>query len=103
MDTVPSSGPRLMSMACDICSVCTTTANEDGVSPSEKWHRVPCSLDGIQPFGTIGHMRLGARGLKLAPWGERCVMLGMVYNHPSGIYGVKNLKIREIMCRQGVT
>ena len=43
-------------------NVSAATANESGVSPFEKWHRVPCSLDSIQPFGTVGENEFGCKG-----------------------------------------
>ena len=57
--------------------------NKDGVSLLEKWPGAVCSLDGIQLLSTVGYMRLGARGHKLATWGEKCVMGGMAHNHLS--------------------
>ena len=63
-----------MKMACDMSSINTTTANEGCVS----------------------------RGHKLAPWGEKYVMVGMVHNHPSGTKTLKNPKTGDIMCRRSV-
>ena len=46
--------------------VSATIPNEGGASLFEKWHETPCSLNGIQPFGTVGYTRLG----------EKCVNVG---------------------------
>ena len=51
----------------------------------------------------VRYIRLSARGRKLAPWGEKCVMLDMAHNHPGRTYRVKNLKTSEIVCRKGMT
>ena len=99
----PKLWAEAMSMACDMSNVSATTANGSGVLPFEKWHEAWCSLDGIQPFGTVGYVRLGARGHKLAPWGENCIMLGMAHNHPSGTEILRNPRAGEIVCWQGMT
>ena len=41
-----------MRVARGMSNISATTVNEVGVSPFEKWHGAPSSLDGIESFGT---------------------------------------------------
>lgn len=48
-------------MATDLTSIYTTTVNEGGISPYEKWSGKALTTDKIHPFVTVGCMSTTTR------------------------------------------
>lgn len=73
-----------MSLACEMGNMSWSTSNEGNTTPREQSYGTAPSLDQLQPFGTVRYMRTPARTHELAPLGEKCAMVGIARNHPSG-------------------
>ena len=84
-------------------NMCVTTSNANGVTPYEMWYGKPLPLGQLHPFATVGYMPKRARDNKLEPRGDKCIMLGIFPNHPSGTLKVLNIRTRQIVDRQNVS
>lgn len=56
-----------MSCACDLTNTSLTTSSQDRISPYKKWYGTTPALNQLQPFRTIGYMRMPTRKHKLTP------------------------------------
>ena len=81
-----------------ICPLCVTSS-----LAYEKWYGSKPSLQHLQSFDTVGYARKGTRAHKLKPRGERCVMLGIVYNHPRDKAKVLVVQAEQIMNRRNIS
>ena len=48
-------------------------------------------------------MRMPTREHKLAPRGQKCIMMGIAHNHPSGTVKVRNVRTGQLVHRQDVS
>ena len=82
--------------------MCATTSNANGITPYQMWYNRSPPLNLLHPFGTVDYLRRMKRKHKLAPRGEKCLMMGIAQNHPSSTFRVLNINTGEIAIRQNV-
>ena len=92
-----------MRYACDMSNMCVTASLDQGVTPHELWYGDKPSLSGIIPFGTVGYMRHHNPPNKLAPRGNKCILLGTAMDRPAHTYRVRDLTTGSVVLRQSVT
>ena len=92
-----------MNYACDMSNMCVTSSLGGDTSPYEKWYGEKPSLQHVRPFGTVGYARGGKRAHKLAPKGEKCIMLGLAHNHPRDTVKVLIVRSGEVVHRQNIS
>ena len=89
--------------ACDMSNMCATSSREGGTLSYEKWYDNKPSLQHVRPFGTVGYARNGKRTNKLAPKGEKCIMLGLAHNPLRDTVMVLIVRSGEVDHRQNIS
>ena len=88
--------------ACDVINKSVTTSRDGGKSPYELWFGKCPSADHLRTFGAVGYARRSGRKHKMAPKGEKCVLMGIPRNFPTGTVSVLLVRTRKIVERQTV-
>ena len=88
--------------ACDVTSKSVTTSTDGGKSPYELWFGKFPTADDLRPFGAVVYARQRVREHKMAPKEEKCVLLGIPRNFPTGTVSVLLVGTRNIVERQAV-
>ena len=79
-----------------------TTSTNGGKSPYELWFGKFPTADNLRPFGAVGYARRSVREHKMVPKGEKCVLMEIPRNFPTGTVSVLLVRIRKIVERQAL-
>ena len=90
---------QAMLFACDVTNESVTTSTDGGKSPYELWFGKLPTTDHLRPFGAVGYARRNVREHKMAPKGEKCVLMGIPRNFPTGTVSVLLVRTRKIVER----
>ena len=93
---------QAMLFACDVTNKSVTTSMDGGKSLYElSFGKFP-TADHLRPFGAVKYARRGVREHKMAPTGDKCVLMGVPCNFPTGTVSVLLVRTRKIVERQVV-
>ena len=84
----------------DVTNMCTATSNANGITPYPMSYSQSPPLNLLHPFDIVGYLKRMKH--KLAPHGEKCLMMGIAQNHPSSTFRALNVNTGEIAIRQNV-
>lgn len=73
-----------------------------GLTPYKLWYGQQSSVTGILPFGTGGYFRRHNPPHRLAPRGDKSILLGPMMNRLSLAYQVRDLTIESVYLLQSV-
>ena len=87
----------------DVTNMYATTSNANGITPYQMWYIRSPPLNLLHPFGTVSYLRRMKRGHKLAPRGEKCLMIGIAQNHPSSTFRAVNVNNDKVIIGQNAS
>ena len=87
----------------DATNMCATTFNANSTMPYQMWYSKSPPLNLLHPFGTVGYLRRMNRENKLAPRGEKYLMMVIAQNYTSSTLRALNINTGETAIRQNVS